>query len=381
MNLVIPTSRFDKHLLPDLALVLKKFGPYRSHRLVVFATETATQEANAFVESLRSDFDAVAVEHITLGIEGWPVAPNRMFRVMAETVITKYNDAPWLLFEPDCTPIKDGWLQDFDLAYKKSGKPYFGCIVHTRVVKLNPDAGDPPPNEQHLVGGAAAIYPANAAARSTLLQSLDRQMPWSRLPLEPYDVRMRYEVIPYAAHNDLIAHRWGTINYKATADGYTCENDPKNPPGTNHAFDVPSTAAVVHGCKDGSLARIVLGESAKKRPEPAKAPEPSTDATSIFRRAEKEGVEVNFTPPEQSSETQTIDSAETITIPREDTPQPKPEQSFTAFRVRKALGTEPGLTCKVLSERLSIDENSIKEFVRSKDSGFKLGPRGKILVA
>jgi hypothetical protein len=92
-------------------------------------------------------------------------------------------------------------------------------------------------------------------------------------------------------------------------------------------------------------------------------------------------VEVNFTPPEQSSETQTIDSAETITIPREDTPQPKPEQSFTAFRVRKALGTEPGLTCKVLSERLSIDENSIKEFVRSKDSGFKLGPRGKILVA
>jgi hypothetical protein len=364
VNLVIPTSRFDKHLLPDLALVLKKFGPYRNHRLVVFATETATQEANAFVESLRSDFDAVAVEHITLGIEGWPVAPNRMFRVMAETVITKYNDAPWLLFEPDCTPIKDGWLQDFDLAYKKSGKPYFGCIVHTRVVKLNPDAGDPPPNEQHLVGGAAAIYPANAAARSTLLQSLDRQMPWSRLPLEPYDVRMRYEVIPYAAHNDLIAHRWGTINYKATTDGYTCENDPKNPPGTNHAFDVPATAAVVHGCKDGSLARIVLGESAKKRTEPAKVPEPA--------------------PVQTESPTQTIDSAETVTVEvaaAEPASAPKPEQSFIAFRVRKALGTEPGLTCKVLSERLSIDEDSIKEFVRSKDSGFKLGPRGKILVA
>jgi hypothetical protein len=409
VNLVIPTSRFDKHLLPDLALVLKKFGPYRSHKLIVFATETATQEANAFVESLRSDFDAVAVEHITLGIEGWPVAPNRMFRVMAETVITKYNDAPWLLFEPDCTPIKDGWLQDFDLAYKKSGKPYFGCIVHTRVVKLNPDAGDPPPNEQHLVGGAAAIYPANAAARSTLLQSLDRQMPWSRLPLEPYDVRMRYEVIPYAAHNDLIAHRWGTINYKATTDGYTCENDPKNPPGTNHAFPVPSTAAVVHGCKDGSLARIILGTTEKMDRAPVKKVDPigkffSDEAKIIkhhdftvgdFREVKKHDVfpeglgetqttvsAETFTP--DRSRSTTIDSAETVTVEvaaAEPASAPKPEQSFTAFRVRKALGTEPGLTCKVLSERLSIDENSIKEFVRSKDSGFKLGPRGKILVA
>lgn len=361
MNLVIPTSRFDKHLLPDLSLVLKKFGPYRSHRLVVFATETATQEANAFVESLRPDFDAVATEHINLGIEGWPIAPNRMFRVMAETIIAKYNDAPWLLFEPDCTPLRDAWLQDFDLAYKKSGRDYFGCIVHTRVVKVNPDAGGPPPNEQHLVGGAAAIYPANAAARSTVLQTLDRQMPWSRLPLEPYDVRMRYEIIPYAAHNDLIAHRWGTVNYHPTADGgFICENAPDNPPGTNHAFPVPSTAAVVHGCKDGSLARIILGTTEKMDRAPVKA------------------------PVQTEAPTQTIDSAETTTVEvtsAEPAPAPKPEQSFIAFRVRKALATEPGLTAKVLAERLSIDENAIKEFVRSKDSGFKLGPRGKILSA
>jgi hypothetical protein len=383
MNLVIPTSRFDKHLLPDLALVLKKFGPYRGHKLVVFAAETATQEANAFVESLRPDFDAVAVEHITLGVEGWPIAPNRMFRMMAETIITKHNDAPWMLMEPDCTPVRDGWLQDFDLAYKKAGKPYFGCIVHTRVVKQNPDAGDPPPNEQHMVGGAAAIYPANAAARSTVMPSLDRQMPWSRLPLEPYDIRMRYEIIPHAAHNGLIAHRWGTVNYKATEEGFTCENAHDSPPNVNHAFLVPSTATLVHGCKDGSLARLILGETATKRVESAKTfdPEPSSLATSIFRRAEKEGVEINFTPSEAPSETQTIDSAETITIPREDAPQPKPEASFIAFRVRKALATEPGLTCKALAERLSSDEAAIKEFIRSKDSGFKLGPRGKILVA
>jgi hypothetical protein len=366
MNLVIPTSRFDKHLLPDLALILKKFGPYRGHKLVVFAAETATQEANAFVESLRPDFDAVATEHITLGVEGWPIAPNRMFRMMAETIITKHNDAPWMLMEPDCTPVRDGWLQDFDLAYKKAGKPYFGCIVHTRVVKQNPDAGDPPPNEQHMVGGAAAIYPANAAARSTVMPSLDRQMPWSRLPLEPYDIRMRYEIIPHAAHNGLIAHRWGTVNYKATEEGFTCENASDSPPNVNHAFLVPSTATLVHGCKDGSLARIILAESATKRVKMDMAPEP--------------------TPVQTEAPTQTIDSAETVTV--EATPEPdptsepaKPEASFIAFRVRKAVATEPGLTCKVLAERLSSDEAAIKEFIRSKDSGFKLGPRGKILVA
>lgn len=368
MNLVIPTSRFDKHLLPDLARVLKKFGPYRGHKLITFATETATQEANAFTESLRADFDAVATGHLTLGIEGWPIAPNRMFRMIAETIQTKYNDAPWLLLEPDCTPVKDGWLQDIDLAYKKAGKPYFGCIVHTRVVKLNPNAGDPPPSEQHMVGGAATVYPANAAARSALLPALDRQMPWSRLPMEPYDVRMRYEIIPHAAHNDLIAHRWGTVNYKAIANaGYSCENDPKNPPNTNHAFDVPDTAVVVHGCKDGSLARLVLvGETDTKRVKMDMAPEP--------------------TPVQPNVPTQTVDSAETVTVqvtadPEPEAPAPKPETSFIAFRVRKAIAAEPGLTAKVLSERLSIAESAIKEFVRGKDSGFKLGPRGKILVA
>lgn len=370
LTLAIPTSRFDSKLLPDLSKIIAKFGPYRGHRLILFPTEAVVQEANQFVSEVGGMFESSHVEPLSLGIEGWPIAPNRMFRMMAERIQAKYGDSPWLLFEPDCTPVKDGWLQDIELAYKKAGKPYFGCIVNTRMVKVDNRTMESAPYEQHMVGGAAAIYPPNAAARSLLLPSLDRQMPWSPLPLEPYDVRIRYEVLPHAAHNDLIAHRWGTEKYTKLADGgYDCADCPDNPPGTSHAAPVPANVVVVHGCKDGSLAKLVLGSSTSaqvvkmdKAPTPALAPAPTPAQTTV-----------------------TSDSAETTTLTKdagakeEEAELKKPITTFNMFRIRKAIESSVGDTVATLAKALELPEEEVKAYVRNPDSGYKLGPRGKLV--
>ncbi len=356
MNLVIPTSRFDTKLLPDLAKVIKKFGPYKGHNLVVVPTETAVQEANDFCATIATMFDNATVEPVTLNIEGWPIAPNRMWREIALLMQRKYGQDHWFLMEPDVTPVADLWLQTLDTEYKKSGKPYLGCIVPTRHVRRLPDGRTERTTiGEHMVGGVA-IYPPYAASKSVLITTLDRQMIWAREPLEPYDVRMRFEIVPHAKHSDAICHRWGTVNYAQDGDTVTCSPSPNNPEGTDHSGPIPAGTLVVHGCKDGSLAKLVLG-----------------GWTCPAAKAIKEK------PAQQT--TTTSDSAETTTITVEPEPQPKPEPvNFEGYQIRKAALAEPGCTAKNLAEKLGLDEEKVKEFIRSPSSGFKLGPRGKVVV-
>lgn len=358
MNLVIPTSRFDTKLLPDLAKVIKKFGPYKGHNLIVVPTETAVQEANDFCASLGNLFDSATVEPVTLNVEGWPIAPNRMWREIALRMQSKYPNDPWFLMEPDVTPVADTWLQTLDTEYKKSGKPYLGCIVPTRHVRRLPDGTvERTTMGEHMVGGVA-IYPPYAASKSVLITTLDRQMVWAREPLEPYDVRMRFEIVPHAAHSRSICHRWSTVNYRRNGDVVDCQPDPNNPPGTDHAGIVPDGSLVVHGCKDGSLAKLVLDGwvCPPLAVKMDRAPEP---------------------PPT----TETSDSAETTTVTVEPEPAPKPEPvSFEGYQIRKAALANPGCTAKSLAETLGMDEAKVKDFIRNPNSGFKLGPRGKVVA-
>jgi len=76
-----------------------------------------------------------------------PQAPNHVFREVAKFVQNKVQ-RPWLWFEPDMVPIKRGWLDTLQQAYKAGGMPFFGSIV---------------PGMGHCNG--TGIYPANTYSR------------------------------------------------------------------------------------------------------------------------------------------------------------------------------------------------------------------------
>lgn len=260
MNLVIPCSKFDIETLPQLAQVFIKFGPYTGSKLVVCPTEGAEHAANEFRNSLIHHFDSVDVVPTPTGVTGWPRSPNIQARIIFGIMEQRYGNAPFYYFEPDNTPIRYGWLNVIKDAYRSANAPYMGVIRPTRVVRRN-RLGDIERGFEgkHMVG--TGIYPPNAFSRSVVIHAIDRQMVWAqREPTLPWDIRCRDEIVPRAAHTDLIDHKWSTVNYRVEGDKIVCDPNPKNPEGTDHSGEVLETAVVVHGCKDGSLADLVLAD-------------------------------------------------------------------------------------------------------------------------
>jgi len=98
---------------------------------------------------------------------------------------------------------------------------------------------------EHVIG--TCVYPADFHNRSLL---------WSYVRtddgpnVEPFDVYLRHEMRPNTAVSKLIHNNWRTKNYEIGPKGeiYCDPIDDLSVYGP-----VPANAAVVHGCKDGSL--------------------------------------------------------------------------------------------------------------------------------
>jgi hypothetical protein len=74
---------------------------------------------------------------------------NRLFKAAAQIVANGYS-APWVMLEPDCVPLKRGWLNELQSAYLAQPKRFFGphakfmvgdqektCLVRTAVYPNN----------------------------------------------------------------------------------------------------------------------------------------------------------------------------------------------------------------------------------------------------
>lgn len=256
MILTIPVSSADSKLLPTLSKVLAKFGPYAGYKAVVVPTRDVENDAKKFVAEITALFTSVEVHVVDLGIIGWPLASNRHFREVAKYVSAKYPGDAWYFFEADNTPVAPDWLAKLDREFSSSGKAFMGKIVPTRGWTWNTEgkriqAMGPP----HMVG--TGIYHPSFAKKSVKLGSVDRVMPWAGAP-EPFDLALRDEVIPFAHNTTLIQHNWQTQNYRIDQGNLICDDTPMVTEGTSHAETWDGESAVIHGCKDGSLGKLVL---------------------------------------------------------------------------------------------------------------------------
>lgn len=219
---------------------------------------------------------------------GWPVGPDRMFIWTIRHLAEIGNDQPWLWLEPDAPPVKTGWDVSLANDYREAGKPYYGFVRPTawrdKEGKLQPREGD---NMMLGVG----IYPPNMhedVELAPLLVDLSHSNPRSHPPV-PWDIYLRWHMFRRGVHaTTLIFDRWRTCNYtRGEFDVITC--DPL--PSEKHAVGgvIPDEAVVVHGCKDQSLHRLVIGE--KKEPEVVVSFDPSfgrdKTVTAVFTQTGK----------------------------------------------------------------------------------------------
>jgi len=330
MNIIIPVSYNDADLLPKSAQVFLHLGQCKGHKLIVAPTENAEQEAHEFKDQVSALFDQAVVRPVKLNIKGWPIAPNRHFRAVCGMVKTDYPDQPFWFFEPDCTPIRKGWLQRAVDTYQNGRKPFCGAIVPTRVTYENGRHGT---EGEHMVG--TGIYPPDMYDRSAFMQTLDLKHGFSPLPLEPFDVRIRMEVVPHAFNLPELQHNWRTINYKVENGHVVCDDHPDNPDHLSFAKPVADTTYIVHGCRDSSLADLVLKD---------------TFEGPIV--VEKKAAPAVHQPAIQTS-------------------------GFIDFKIKGYIEKNPGKTVKTLASDLELEEDVVRQHIKQGEYA-KIGPGGRV---
>lgn len=261
MKIAIPVSAHDKHLVPDLTECLLKMGGLEEHPVIFFPTPSAKEVAYAAAEKLGAQTHVLEQDFEG----GAPVACNNHFAAVVYALGAMGNTEPFFWMEADCIPTAPRWPDALQNEYRMLGQPFMGTVVDTPFNddgRLGYREGD-----QMMMG--CGVYPANMERDERIKPLiLDLAKPSWMNPREPFDVYLRWVIkVIGRSHSNLICDMWATENYEVEV----CEKDIL---GRIHCQSVdhgervvrersgliPKQAVLVHGCKDGSLAKLVLGQ-------------------------------------------------------------------------------------------------------------------------
>jgi hypothetical protein len=168
-------------------------------------------------------------------VVGWPAGPNSMFEQAGWHLALRKNDQPFFWCEPDCVPVRSGWLAEIEHEYRNvalpARKPFMGVLVK--------GTGSYP---EHMNGNG--VYPANFYALAPRLME-------RKLPQIAFDIRGAAQVVPRCHHTTLISHQYrrGAIqsleDYRATV-----------PEGAAlyHSDKYARVIAIMRAKRDGKLA-------------------------------------------------------------------------------------------------------------------------------
>ena len=359
--LILPLSHSDAELAQSKVDLFLKFGPYPGHHLTIMPTDSVpVTVANDMKAKLSVAFDSVEVEPIVTQQKSWPAGPNETFQLAAKYAVKR--GLPWWFFEADIDPIAPQWLQKCAAEFESERKGYWGRIVPTRVVTKTPDGQMEYGTEgKHMVG--CGIYPPQYGTASVSLPNLNVRYIWAQSePLRPFDIQLAEEVIHWAHPTELLQHNFKTVNYRVEDGQIVCDNMEGNPPHASHAKPIDSRAVVVHGCKDGSLARLIL--SGLVLPETprftasseAASPGGNGEVSSSSRPAEVHGSGPPSPPVEEEAKA----------------PAKTPAPSFLAFKVHTLLKDGKARRVKNIAAELQIPEEEIRASIEAEGSGLEI---------
>ena len=257
MLLCIPVSLSDAKNIPALEKAFEVFPPGSGHRLLVIGSPNASGSVEKTAQNLSKHFAGNASTYVfDLDCDmGWPSACNYYFQQAAWFIGSNY-DEPWLWYELDTTPTRTGWLDEIDDMVKslvvdaknQGTRPprYFGasepaCLEHQGT--LMPNAG----KQMAAVG----VYPSNMDDVLSLRAISATNIVWNTF--------LRWYFMPWFAELPLIQNNWQTARYRLGKDG-AIESDSVARWAWDVHFNKPlrQEAALVHGCKDGSLLDILI---------------------------------------------------------------------------------------------------------------------------
>jgi hypothetical protein len=241
MLVVVPVSSHDSELIEDFCDILNFFSPYKNHDLLVVSRPSDISHSQRAFESIKGVFRSAKLYTFTEnGPLGWPQGPNFYWHQTITYLRDSGNLLPWFWMEMDITPIEEGWLEAFETEYSEAGKKCLGVI--------QPNVGA---TTSHLVG--IAVYPPDI---SSICDS------WVHVYGSDvaFDVACQHELVPESANSKLLQHNFRTRDYRCTNLGFRGIDVEIRQNGVRFDKLVQSETMLVHGCTDGSLARLILNK-------------------------------------------------------------------------------------------------------------------------
>lgn len=291
---IVPVSPSDEHTLPDFTNVLEHFCPNGGylHNLLIAATPEAQQydDIRDCIKRLMELFkEKTLIETPAIPEGEWPKPQNHHFTHAIDAYgqmchsdgRRKRQHFLWL--EPDCTPLCVDWSGRLYNDYIYRSLPYYGVKTPTYHAWEDTKAKRGTPAqfvEQdgfHMSG--VAIYPGDYLRRLRPMKLIPGEEPrvdmntlW-KSPNDkiPFDVFCRSYHQPFW-NSDMILHKWRTSNFRIEEGQLICDDQDepdqwqlKEPSGRFRPFTLSNagpvnitTGALLHGCKDGSLAKLVI---------------------------------------------------------------------------------------------------------------------------
>ena len=248
MILVFSVCAADLDKAVEIADWIVALGPQRAHSCVLmFPAELSISPTDAAKIQILSDalvpvFKRVIEYPVDAVPTGKFIVPNYMLKMAALKMMEFANlpefaqDDGWYFFEPDCTPLFAGWLDAVAAEYRDAvarGFAFLGSVT---------DNGTMP---------RSAVYHVATFASVASIRQLSLQVPAQQ--------ELRKEIGSVAMPASTLQDNQSSRDYVRAAQGVLrCRTMPGHKEARNHP--VQTTVAVVHGCKDGSLLRLLREE-------------------------------------------------------------------------------------------------------------------------
>jgi hypothetical protein len=231
----------DIELAKNLLNWIKELGGCPGHSCILVADSVIPKEERMAVKELaRSSF--ANVDTIPVAIPATGYAPNHMFMLAAQQIFLSYK-LPWLWLEPDCVPLKPGWLSTLAAEYAGSPKRLLGNLV---------DGTQPGLPAIHLTG--VSIYPCDVFPLFDAFKSLSSaNVAW--------DMEAATATVPRARNSAFMQHLWGTRELPPTFVKEAAAGQPVNAKTLDF---IKPDAVLFHRNKDGTLINLL-----REVPKPA----------------------------------------------------------------------------------------------------------------
>lgn len=275
MLVIIPVSEADEQMIDTVSELIVKLGGCPNHDLLVVGSTDCEPLVNKLHAKLKSEFRNTSTYVFQCLVKGWPLGPNAYFRNTVSYLYTERGiDQPWYWFELDNTPMKRGWLDALQKEYIAAHAVFMGARHSTYYTDANKKLIE---KGAHMAG--TGIYPVNFTQLCDL---------WRFEEGQAFDVWIQWEVLRGGlTDTSLIQHNWKTCNYRREDGVIVSDNFDMPHPDLHTNKPVTEEAVVVHGCKDLSLARLLLSELDGKKSKTISSTNPGDVVEPIKKVAKK----------------------------------------------------------------------------------------------